>query len=67
MLRIARFALLCFLLLAGLLLAGQSTESATTTANNIADGDWPNYNRNYTGDRYSPLLPPFMACADIQI
>ena len=51
----SRLTPICFLLLVGSLLAAQSIESASTAANNIADGDWPNYDRNYTGDRYSPL------------
>jgi alcohol dehydrogenase (cytochrome c) len=55
MFRISRLAPICFLLLVGPLLAAQSKESTSTGANNIADGDWPNYDRNYTGDRYSPL------------
>jgi len=55
MFRISHLAPLCILLVAGPLLAAQTKESATTTADNIAAGDWPIYNRNYTGDRYSPL------------
>lgn len=50
MLRIVRFAsALSFIVLVGALLSAQDTR------NSIADSDWPNYNRTYTGERYSPL------------
>jgi alcohol dehydrogenase (cytochrome c) len=55
MFRISRLAPVGLLLLVGPLLVAQTQKPATTTANTIADGDWPDYDRNYTGDRYSPL------------
>ncbi|HWR35069.1 MAG TPA: PQQ-binding-like beta-propeller repeat protein [Clostridia bacterium] len=50
----ARFAAIVSLLLAAALLAAQSTQSAANSAE-IAKSDWATYDRDYIGDRYSPL------------
>jgi alcohol dehydrogenase (cytochrome c) len=54
MFRVACLSLVCFLLVAEPLLVARSGSGAAAS-DNIVDGDWPVYNRTYTGDRYSPL------------
>jgi alcohol dehydrogenase (cytochrome c) len=47
--------LFVFPLLAASCIAGQTGTAGVTAGPTIAPGDWPAYDRDYIGDRYSPL------------
>jgi alcohol dehydrogenase (cytochrome c) len=53
--RIARSTSLLVLLLSTPLLIAQSGHSSRSNSSEVPRGDWPTYDRDYLGNRYSPL------------